>query len=173
MWVTAPSAVESFLTVRADGAGRRWKLSNERSAIIASHLPLRHGFVSPAIAVSPAPTFALAAASVPLTDLPRAIGKKLPRYPSVPTVRMGRLAVDLDLKGRGLGSALLTDAIYRAIRSEIAAHAFVVDAKDESAGKFYRHNGFIASPTATQALILPLATVMVLKVGAGDTAIKK
>ncbi len=80
----------------------------------------------------------------------------------MPTVRMGWLAVDLDFKGRGLGSALLADAIYRAIRSEIAAYALVVDAKDESAGNFYRHHGFIALPTlptATQTLLLPLATV--------------
>ena len=77
----------------------------------------------------------------------------------MPTVRMGWLAVDLDFKGRGLGSALLADAIYRAIRSEIAAYALVVDAKDESAGKFYRHHRFIALPTATQTLFLPLATV--------------
>jgi len=103
--------------------------------------------------------YTLASASVPLSDLPPAIGKKLPRYPSVPTVRMGRLAVDLDFMGRGLGSALLADAIYRAIRSEIAAYALVVDAKDESAVKFYRHHGFIALPSASQTLFLPLATV--------------
>lgn len=34
--------------------------------------------------------YTLATASMPLTDLPTSIGKKLPRYPSVPTVRMGR-----------------------------------------------------------------------------------
>ena len=49
--------------------------------------------------------FTLASASVLLADLPSSIGKKLPRYPSVPTVRLGRLAVDQRFKGLGLGAA--------------------------------------------------------------------
>ena len=47
--------------------------------------------------------YTLAATSVPLSDLPAEIGRKLPRYPSVPAVRMGRLAVDAAFKGQGLG----------------------------------------------------------------------
>ena len=38
--------------------------------------------------------YTLASASLLLADLPASIGRKLPRYPTVPTVRMGRLAVD-------------------------------------------------------------------------------
>src|SRR6218665_1664779 len=41
-----------------------------------------------------------------LADLPASTGKKLPRCPSVPAVRMGRLAVDQAFKGQGLGAAL-------------------------------------------------------------------
>ena len=103
--------------------------------------------------------YTLASASVPLSELPQEIIKKLPRYPSVPTVRMGRLAVDREFKGQGLGGALLADALYRAIRSEIAAYALVVNAKDQAAADFYKHHGFIALPSATQTLFLPLATV--------------
>ena len=103
--------------------------------------------------------YTLASASVPLTDLPATLAKKLPRYPSVPTVRMGRLAVDQTFKGQGLGAALLADALYRARHSEIAAYALVVDAKDDIAAAFYRHHGFIALPDASLTLFLPLASV--------------
>jgi len=104
--------------------------------------------------------YTLASASLLLADLPASTGKKLPRYPTVPAVRMGRLAVDQTLKGQGLGGALLADALNRAARSEIAAYALMVDAKDEAAAAFYRHHGFIALPDLPLTLFLPLATVL-------------
>lgn len=103
--------------------------------------------------------YTLASASVALSDLPEATAKKLPRYPSVPTVRMGRLAVDRDFRGAGLGGVLLADALQRSAQSEIAAYALIVDAKDETAADFYRHHGFIALPSSALRLFLPLATV--------------
>ena len=104
--------------------------------------------------------YTLASASLLLADLPASIGRKLPRYPTVPAVRMGRLAVDQAFKGQGLGGALLADALDRAARSEIAAHALMVDAKDEAAVAFYRHHGFIALSGSPRTLFLPLATVL-------------
>ena len=77
--------------------------------------------------------YTLASASLLLADLPPSTGKKLPRYPTVPAVRMGRLAVDRAFKGQGLGGALLADALHRCAHSEIAAFALMVDAKDEAA----------------------------------------
>ena len=71
---------------------------------------------------------------------------------------MGRLAVDQEFKGQGLGGALLADALDRAARSEIAAFASMVDAKDEMAVAFYRYHGFIALPDSPHTLFLPLAT---------------
>ncbi len=103
--------------------------------------------------------YTLASASLLLADLPPSIGKKLPRSPSVPAVRMGRLAVDQAFKGQGLGGALLADALDRAARSEIAAFALMVDAKDETAAAFYRHHGFIAFPNSPLTLFLPLASL--------------
>ena len=99
--------------------------------------------------------YTLASASLMLSDLPASLGKKLPRYPTVPTVRMGRLAVDQTFKGQGLGGALLADALDRAVRSEIAVYALMVDAKDEVAAGFYRHHGFIALHNSP-SLFLPL-----------------
>lgn len=104
--------------------------------------------------------YTLASASLLLADLPASTGKNLPRYPTVPAVRMGRLAVDQTLKGQGLGGALLADALDRTARSEIAAYALMVDAKDEVAAAFYRHHGFIALPDLPLTLFLPLATVL-------------
>lgn len=103
--------------------------------------------------------YTLASASLLLADLPNALGKKLPRYPTVPAVRMGRLAVDQDFAGQGLGGALLADALARAARSEIAAHALLVDAKSDTAAGFYEHHGFIALPSHRLTLFLPLALV--------------
>lgn len=103
--------------------------------------------------------YTLASASLLLADLPASASKKLPRYPTVPAVRMGRLAVDQAFKGLGLGGALLADALDRAVRSEIAAYSLMVDAKDEAAAAFYRHHGFIALPDSPLTLFLPLATV--------------
>ncbi len=103
--------------------------------------------------------YTLASASLLLADLPASIGKKLSRCPTVPAVRMGRLAIDRAFKGLGLGSALLADALDRAARSGIAAYALVVDAKDEAAAAFYRHHGFLALPDSPRTLFLPIATV--------------
>mgnify|MGYP003382043943 FL=1 len=102
--------------------------------------------------------YTLASASLLLAELPASTGKRLPRYPTVPAVRMGRLAVDQGFKGQGLGSALLADALGRAARSEVAAYALMVDAKDDVAASFYRHHGFIALPDSPRTLFLPLAT---------------
>ena len=104
--------------------------------------------------------YTLASASLLLADLPSSTAKKLPRYPTVPTIRMGRLAVDQACKGQGLGGALLADALDRASRSEIASYALMVDAKDESAAAFYRHHGFIALHDSPLPLFLPLATAL-------------
>lgn len=102
--------------------------------------------------------YTLAAASVPLTDLPESLSKRLPRYPSVPVARVGRLAIDKLFQGRKLGAVLLADAALRALRSEVAVFALVVDAKDDSAVAFYRHHGFEMYGGQPKQLIVPLAS---------------
>lgn len=106
--------------------------------------------------------YTLASTALLLSQLPEDLGKKLPRYPTVPAVRMGRLAVDQAFKGQGLGGALFADALARALRAEIAAYALVVDAKDATAAAFYRHHGLIALPSQPMTLFLPLATAQAL-----------
>ncbi len=102
--------------------------------------------------------YTLAAGGVPLAGLPESIARGLPRYPSVPVARLGRLAVDRAYRGRKLGSALLWDAGMRALRAEFAAFALVVDAKDESAEAFYLHHGFVFLVSQHRQRFLPLAT---------------
>lgn len=106
--------------------------------------------------------YTLSATSVNLTDLPASNAKKLPRYPLVPAVRMGRLAVSNAHRGFGLGAALLANALQRAASADIAAYAFVVDAKDDQAAGFYAYHGFTSLPDAALTLFLPLASVKVL-----------
>jgi GNAT superfamily N-acetyltransferase len=100
--------------------------------------------------------YTLAAAGVPLAELPAELAKRLPRYPSVPVARLGRLAVDQAYFGRKLGSVLLWDAVQRSLRSEIAVFALVVDAKDDQAGAFYQHHGFVPFGSQPRQLVLPL-----------------
>ena len=102
--------------------------------------------------------YTLAAGSVPLTDLPESLSKRLPRYPSVPVARVGRLAIDQSFQGRKLGAALLADAALRSLRSEVAVFALVVDAKDDAAVGFYRHHGFEMYGGQPKQLIVPLAS---------------
>jgi GNAT superfamily N-acetyltransferase len=101
--------------------------------------------------------YTLAAAGVLLADVPKSLAKRLPRYPSVPVARLGRLAVDRAYRGRKLGAALLWDAIARSLRSEIAVFALIVDAKDEQANAFYLHHGFLPFGSRPSQLMLPLA----------------
>ncbi len=99
----------------------------------------------------------LSATGVLLSALPADMGRKLPRYPLLPAVRMGRLAVAAACQGQGLCGALLADALARSRAAEIAADALAIDAKDDSALAFYRHHGLIALPGSPMTLFLPLS----------------
>lgn len=103
--------------------------------------------------------YTLAAASINLSGLPSLYANKLPRYPSVPTVRLGRLAVDQRYQGQGWGGVLLVDAIQRATNVEIGAYAMIVDAKDQVAANFYAYHGFVGLQDMPLSLFLPLKGV--------------
>lgn len=103
--------------------------------------------------------YTLASMSISLSDLPEILQKKLPRYPTIPAVLLGRLAVDKHVTGLGLGQALLGNALKRVINSDIAAYAVIVDAKDERAVNFYLKFGFIKFQNESNRLFFPLAGV--------------
>jgi GNAT superfamily N-acetyltransferase len=102
--------------------------------------------------------YTLSAASIALAELPPEVAKRLPRYPSIPAVRIGRLANDQRFRGRGLGGALLADAARRTVEAAAAAYAILVDAKSEAAVSFYEHYGFLRFASAPMSLFLPVET---------------
>lgn len=104
--------------------------------------------------------YTLSASSVEFSEVPDAVRTKLPRYP-LPTALIGKLAVDVSVRGRGLGEYLLMDALRRvvAVSSEMAVMAVEVDAVDETAQRFYLTYGFLPFLDAPLHLFLPLQTI--------------
>ena len=109
--------------------------------------------------------YTLSAFAVLLRDLPDEQRRRLPRYPEVPTVLLGRLAADRRYAGQGWGKTLFLDALLRSLTQseQIAAAAVVVDAKDDSARVFYQRYGFLrlldSEGQHENRLFLPMKTV--------------
>lgn len=101
----------------------------------------------------------LSATGVKLTEFPTGITRKLPRYPLVPATLLGRLAVNRNHRGRGYGRFLLADALFRAVRSDIASFAVIVDAKDDTARRFYERESFLPLPDQPMKLFRPMADI--------------
>lgn len=100
--------------------------------------------------------YTLSSTALKLAELPSQVTRKLPRYPLVPATLIGRLAVDRRHQGKGYGRFLLADALYRAVRSDIAAFAVIVDAKDENARRFYERESFLPLPDQPMKLFRPM-----------------
>ena len=105
--------------------------------------------------------YTLSAFTIETRQVPATLARKLPRYPQLPVTLLGRLAVDQQCKGQGIGQFMLLDALRRCHQaaSDIAAMAVVVDAKDEAAAAFYLHYGFIPLDDSANRLFLPMATI--------------
>lgn len=105
--------------------------------------------------------FTLSAASVQLDELPQETRRKLPRYPHLPAILIGRLAVDLNRQRCGVGGLLLAEAMKRCVQlsKQLGAAVIVVDAKDERAADFYARFGFKKIARLTGGLFLPIASV--------------
>jgi GNAT superfamily N-acetyltransferase len=88
--------------------------------------------------------YTLAAGSFDVSDLPSATRKKLPKH-AVPTVHLGRLAVDHAFRGQRLGETLLFHALRLALQLSATLGAYAVDvwAIDGEAAAFYRKYGFV------------------------------
>lgn len=92
--------------------------------------------------------YSLAVGSVDPEDAPARVVKGLARHP-VPVMILARLAVDRDHQGKGLGKALLKDALLRTAQAaDIAGiRCLLVHAKDEAARQWYESWEFEPSPT--------------------------
>jgi GNAT superfamily N-acetyltransferase len=104
--------------------------------------------------------YTLSPASIDYARTPALAKKGLARY-DVPVFRLGRLAVDRTVQGRGLGDALLLRAGARCIRvaNEVGGVAMLIDAKNERVAQWYSGSGALALLDAPLSLVLPLAVV--------------
>lgn len=99
--------------------------------------------------------YSLAATSIAYEAAPERVKQGQPRYP-IPAILMARFAVDHTQQGKGLGRALFRDALLRSlnITQELGARAFVVDAKDEDALRFYQQFNMMVEPSNALRLYL-------------------
>lgn len=104
--------------------------------------------------------FTLSSLSVDFEHLPEGLRRGLPAYP-IPCILLGKLAVDRQAQGIGLGRFLLWEAlkISHNVSREIAVFAVVVDSLDESAREFYIHNGFTSLEDNPRRLLLAMRTL--------------
>lgn len=107
--------------------------------------------------------YSLAVGSAAPTDATSRVLKGLSRQP-VPVMVLARLAVAVPHQGRGLGAALLRDALLRtAAAADIAGiRALLVHAKDDAARAFYLQYEFEPSPTDPLHLFLLLKDLKAL-----------
>jgi len=114
--------------------------------------------------------YTLAAGSVRRDDTPPRVVKGLGNYP-VPIILLARRAVDRGEQGKGLGAALLKDAILRAAQAAdiVGCRALLVHAKDQAAQAFYRRFGFESSPVNELHLYLLMKDILANQAGTADT----
>lgn len=99
--------------------------------------------------------YSLTAGSVRPEQAPARVAKGLARHP-IGAILLARLAVDARERGRGLGKALLKDALRRVLAAAdtVGARAVLVHSIDEQARRFYEHFGFERSPIDEFELML-------------------
>ena len=104
--------------------------------------------------------YALSAGSVHKHESPERIAKGLASHP-VGVVLLARLAVDVTEKGKGLGKALLFDALKRIEEAAdiVGVRAVMVRAIDDQARRFYEHFNFDSSPIDPFQLMLLLKDI--------------
>lgn len=103
--------------------------------------------------------YCLAAGAIGHREAPSTMKRNRPD--PVPVLVLGRLAIHKDHHLKGIGTALLNDAIRRAIQAADIAGVttLLVHAISEQARRFYVSRGFIESPVRPMTLCLMLATV--------------
>lgn len=91
--------------------------------------------------------YSIATGSVGREDVPARVAKGLANHP-VPVIVLTRLAVDVAEQGKGLGKAMLKDALVRiaAAADIVGARAVLVHAIDADAAAFYRRFDFGPCP---------------------------
>jgi GNAT superfamily N-acetyltransferase len=101
--------------------------------------------------------YALAVGAVAHAGAPGRVRRNMPD--PVPVMIIGRLAVDREFHGHGLGQGLLRDAVLRTVQAaDIAGiRAILVHAISSDAQRFYERHGFVRSPIDPMMLMITLA----------------
>lgn len=104
--------------------------------------------------------FTLSLCEVQSGQLPAPHARRYPLH-SLPAVRLARLAVSRKTQGKGFGDRLLSEAIIRTalIADQAGVVGLFVDAKNDSAQRFYQHYGFMTIPEQPLKLFLPIETI--------------
>lgn len=104
--------------------------------------------------------YAVSMGQIELNSLPDESRKSLPRHP-IPVGRIGRLAIDKSMQGKGLGREVLVDALKRVRDASkiVGAFAVIVDAKNESAKRFYQKYGFLPLADDPMTLFLAIGSI--------------
>ncbi len=104
--------------------------------------------------------YSLSPASIMYERTPDVIKHGLARY-EVPVFRLGRLAIDVSVQGKGLGGQLLLTAGKRCliVATQAGGVALLIDAKDEHAAKWYASFGAIPLLDEPLSLLLPFKTI--------------
>lgn len=105
--------------------------------------------------------YSLSAGSVTHEVATQRTRKGLARHP-IPVILLARLAIERTEQGRGLGSALLKDALLRVAHAGevIGARALLVHAKDDEARSFYERFDFEPSPVDPYQLFLVMKDLL-------------
>jgi GNAT superfamily N-acetyltransferase len=100
--------------------------------------------------------YCLASGALTLAQAPGGVRRNMPD--PIPMAILGRLAVDRNWQGHGLGAALLRDAVERtrAASNILGIRGLLVHALSDDAKAFYERYGFVASPARPMLLVMSL-----------------
>jgi GNAT superfamily N-acetyltransferase len=103
--------------------------------------------------------YCLATAAVKRDHAPAKLRRNVPD--PLPLLVLGRLAVDSAYSGRGIGAALIKDAMRRAteVSAIVGSRALLVHAIDQDARSFYLKYGFVEFPQESLSLFLPTESI--------------
>lgn len=99
--------------------------------------------------------------TIALIELSESFAKNLPRYPLLPAILLGRLAVDRTQQNQHLGELILIDALKKALLAteQVASLAVIAEALNERAAKLYQKYGFQPFKQEPMKLYLPMKSV--------------
>ena len=124
-----------------EGASRTFVVTDEETAQVA-------GFYS------------ISTSSVTHDSVPGNVRRNMPD--PIPTILLGRLAVDTRYANRGIGTGLMKDCYKRvaSVAEQVGVRALLVHALDEESRQFYLHLGFSESPIQARTLMIRVKDIV-------------